>query len=1092
MGMSAAVLLIAALRRVAAAVPQHPPGPLSFNDKDPDSGEIGGHIEFPRAVDETDITRYVVYFGSSTTARLLTLVELPQTGIDPDYDIPMNTGVPSIGGVMATHFLAFSANDDGEDVTGVNLQIHDVAKPRLGPSFVEFDDEDYEHGTIAGRVTISRASNESDVTDYALYYGTGAGASSLTAFVFSAAKSVDPLVHHFPNGTVIPLGATHLLGYTANADGLTIHPFAITLVDRALPADAATSLEFLDTDMWLGEVSGTLTIGRAADEALITHYAIYFAGSAAGSPRGAFVGLAPATGAAAVRHFVLADTLLPPGVSHLLVVARNSDGEMATGITLALVDRSVPANPAVGVAFHDVDIDAGELGGTITVLRAADESDVDFYAVFFADWALSPLGAAVAEIPKGPDELNYTLALGTVTPVGAAYLLVLTGRTDGLMATGVSASLWDRAIPLHSPTSAEFIDEDVTPGLIGGRVTVQRAGDESDVSYYVVYYDTGPSMASGLSQLGSIAVSGLGGSANAVLVVPWGMPLVPPPAYFFAVSGNLIGEMRPGSEVGVAIVDRTGDFPQVTVVSLAFLDQDLSLGEISGVMTWTEPAANAGLLYYRAYIAADDTGTNRQQIGNDVPTSQSIRTITFHTALGASTHLIVYAYNSFGEGPGAALAIVDQALPLALISDLAFADMDKDVDRVGGQVIWQAAPNSEDAAKFSGYVVYFASSATGAAPRVEMGEVAAGTNSLSIPWGINIASGTLSHVVVYTKNSNGEARSGVAIDLVDIFLPTVVVEVLQFFDQDLGVGELGGTVAWQEPANTSFVDQYRTYLVDHDGGTRLRLGDVSVGSSAIPMPFNTPMGNFTTVFVVAANSVGEALDGTSVPIVDHTAESCPTEFGHGFKSSQWRVVAGPATSTWRLKSIRFYEDPFCTRQLPGIPAGWPRRPRQLQGAPFANPPAPNNLHELFRDVNGGGSVWENATKLGADPNAGPWWSTGMPCVVGSNASAFPDREFPVGSSHCYVGFSWESESFIVAGRVHGSGSTVQASPKSVHCAEVEQAWENGHFATALAVQYYDTPRAQYRTLMERSGVAGGMTQLSYQRVVAAECAARGR
>mmetsp|Transcript_71378 Transcript_71378/g.230882 ORF Transcript_71378/g.230882 Transcript_71378/m.230882 type:complete len:253 (+) Transcript_71378:1493-2251(+) len=246
------------------------------------------------------------------------------------------------------------------------------------------------------------------------------------------------------------------------------------------------------------------------------------------------------------------------------------------------------------------------------------------------------------------------------------------------------------------------------------------------------------------------------------------------------------------------------------------------------------------------------------------------------------------------------------------------------------------------------------------------------------------------------------------------------------------------------------------------------------------------MGNFSRVIVVAANVAGEALVHSNVSIVDRTAESCPSNVGHHHTSASWRLVAGPVSSMWRVRAIRFYEDALCSIRLPTISVSWPRKPQQTAGEPFANPPDPRNLHEVFK-VQSERYVWDNGTKLPNDAADAPWWSSGSPCDDLFNSTG-TSVEFDPDVSACFLGFNWLSDSFIKDGRVIGSTGISLPTEQKVHCIEIEQSETSGEFSQYIGLQWYDAPRMNYKTLMQQRVSSGGFLEMAFQPVLAAECA----
>ncbi|CAE8596639.1 unnamed protein product, partial [Polarella glacialis] len=370
------------------------------------------------------------------------LVAIAKTGNDPRYDIPLDTAIPVIGGSAASHLLAYSANGQGDSATGTSVPLVDRHVPVQGPVAVNFQDTNYQHGKVGGQATITRASSESDVTDYALYWGTSANNSLL--YIAILPKATSPLAYTFASGADFPATATHLLAFTMNADGIqNSRPAAVAVHDRGLPEEPAISVQFVDGDMGVGEISGIVTIERAVDEALITYYAVYYAQGPSG-PLGSFVGSVAANGQN-VTVLIPADTRPPVGYGYLHVRTANADGFMATGVSCPIVDRIVPTHTATSIDFYDQNVVLDQLGGLITVSPASDETLITRYGIYFADVWKQAL-VLIVELPQGMAELNYTLPSMT-RPAGAQYLLVLTGSADGFMANGLTALIEDRAVP---------------------------------------------------------------------------------------------------------------------------------------------------------------------------------------------------------------------------------------------------------------------------------------------------------------------------------------------------------------------------------------------------------------------------------------------------------------------------------------------------------------------------------------------------------------------------------------------------------------------------------------------------------------------
>ncbi|CAJ1389419.1 unnamed protein product [Effrenium voratum] len=1046
----------------AFAQPTEVPGQVAFYDLDLDVGEISGTLEFVKASSEANIDAYNVYWGSSSSAKLLPFFTLAADGFAPSYAIPSNTAVPS----TATHFLVFSSNSFGEGATPSSYAFTDRHVPTYGPNGIFFSDTGYTSGQVTGSITISRAASEADVTHYALYWGSSA--STFLLYIATVPKATDPLVHGLAAATV-PSGGTHLLAYTMNADGLNEAQIASALVyDRGVPAYPATSLAFLDLDLVQGEIGGLVSIGRAVDETAITSYAVYFAVAEEGPP-GPSLGSVTASGQD-VFVLVPTDTAPQVGYPYLIVRSRNADGEMATGIGILLVDRFVPVDPAQSISFLDEDLSLGVIGGTIEIGAALLETEISKYGIYWADASQQPI-SLIAEL--APGDYNYSVALGTAKPSQAQYLLVLTGNEHGYMSSGASTALVDRAYPVNLPSQIQFDDADMDAGQIGGSLTVMRASDETDVTSYTAYY--GSSAASDSSAqvalIGEILVASLpSGSTSAVFTIP--MNTAPPGAsYFLGFSKNSLGESLSG--ISASLVDKTNFFPTVAVSSVAFVDADLSSGLVGGSVTWLAPADTAGLTQYTVVFALDAAGTGRHPICSVAIGTHSC-VVPLSTSLsaggGSFAYVIVFTNNGFGEGPGLAAGLTDRALPVAVASGLSFPDTDVAVGSVGGTVTWTPPGNPSGATQFTHYQIYLAGSSSAA--NVLLGQVAVGTNSLVLADGQVL--GNFSQVAVYTWNSAGEASAGTYAPVTDRFLPPEGVLNLFFWDQDFTVGEIGGDLAWLEPADTSSITHYGVKISCAESTSSL--GQVAVGTDRFQVGFDTALANCTELLVVALNELGESPVVVSTTIEDRSTENCPNDTHHSFRSSHWRLVAHDGvTSAWKLQGLRFYEDALCSALLATVPSEWPRRPRLLPGAPVALPGATRNLHEIFQV-----STRQGATVNGTEivPSSRPWWSSGTPCA--------PFEPTNGSSPGCTVGFRWESDVVMSRqGRARSSG-IVRPVAQRVHCVELDQSSLPGEYATQVSLEWYDEARQMYRSLLRRPAT-GGQLVMSYQGVLASQC-----
>lgn len=219
-----------------------PPGPTAkaagmlFYDLDTSSGEIEGTLTILKAVDESDMDSYVIYWGSDrfTKNSPTPIATIAKAGANRTHAFGANTSIPS----GATFFLVFTENAQGESPNAVSLEIGDVGGTEKA-SGLSFYDTDLQPGEIQGNAVIHRATDETSLTHYALYWGSDATTKLSGSPISTIAKSGSDLVHTFAANTAIPSGATFLLVYTRDGATEMGAGIAVAIRDKADRCDAA-------------------------------------------------------------------------------------------------------------------------------------------------------------------------------------------------------------------------------------------------------------------------------------------------------------------------------------------------------------------------------------------------------------------------------------------------------------------------------------------------------------------------------------------------------------------------------------------------------------------------------------------------------------------------------------------------------------------------------------------------------------------------------------------------------------------------------------------------------------------------------------
>ena len=215
-------------------VPLYPPTSLAFMDANLSAKKVGGQVLIGRAAGELNLTHYVLYWGKNASTKRGTtpIAAIPKTGANViTYTLP-NTVIPTVP--AATHLIVYSKNSFGEFPTGVSVPVVDLIAPVHAASYVQFLDGDLTKGEVGGNITIGRASNESDVSGYAVYWGASPIQKQNPIPFAVLGKSPRLLTYKIPMNTKIPTGpkALYFLIYTRNGASEMPTGISVRITDR--------------------------------------------------------------------------------------------------------------------------------------------------------------------------------------------------------------------------------------------------------------------------------------------------------------------------------------------------------------------------------------------------------------------------------------------------------------------------------------------------------------------------------------------------------------------------------------------------------------------------------------------------------------------------------------------------------------------------------------------------------------------------------------------------------------------------------------------------------------------------------------------
>jgi len=299
-----------------------------------------------------------------------------------------------------------------------------------------FTDTDNDEGEIGGDVTWTGAADESNITNYVVYY-LAADNSKVGAAVGEVAQGGTYRVS-IPANTAIPGSAVKFGVYSKNNAGESITARTVNIVDACLPSALARDASFTDADLDQGEIGGDVTWTGAANESNITHYVVYYL-AADNSKVGAAVGEVAKGGT--YRVSISANTAIPGSAVKFGVYSKNAIGESTSASTASIVDKAVPTAAATNAVFTDNDKNGGQIGGNITWTLASPEAGITGYKVYFVGSSNNKIGSAVGTVAAGTN--SYAIAENTAIPAGAVKLGVYSYNGDGDCATGALVNIND-------------------------------------------------------------------------------------------------------------------------------------------------------------------------------------------------------------------------------------------------------------------------------------------------------------------------------------------------------------------------------------------------------------------------------------------------------------------------------------------------------------------------------------------------------------------------------------------------------------------------------------------------------------------------
>lgn len=327
--------------------------------------------------------------------------------------------------------------------------------------------------------------------------------------------------------------------------------------------------------------------------------------------------------------------------------------------------------------------------------------------------------------------------------------------------------------------------------------------------------------------------------------------------------------------------------------NISFIDDDLDDGEIGGYLLWRIPEDDSEVTHYLVYLSDDEVGRNRSLLGNvTVKTHEFL--VPADTDLSSYRFLTVFARSSLAEQTTPRwVEVVDT---VSSVSNIAFIDKDLDWEELGGRVSWSHPP-SRSRVEF--YELYLASDASGA-NRLPWHLGSIPFNVSEVLWPPETPKESFTHFVVYTRSWLAEQTTPVAFAFED---KVSLVTDIDFPDFDLDLEDLGGTLTWLPPNDTTQVTHYMIYLAQantsqgcsntsylekqnesnvsvefSDWCLLSHLGNTSVGAHSLFIPPDTSVPPFSHLAIYTLSSLVEQTTPMALRFFDEVASVSEIRF----------------------------------------------------------------------------------------------------------------------------------------------------------------------------------------------------------------------
>jgi len=266
---------------------------LEFSDNNSRGGLLTGDliITVPENISSDKISEFALHWGINPHQRLgmfRPIVVLPSVQSGNRMRIQFKaTRVPP----GATHFLLYARLENGEEKEKYSLILVDKGVPQSKPQRISFKQTGKEGNRVQGEISIRRAWDEREVSQYAVYWGKGSKSvlrtqPSVTViekkswFGNLAAQLQAPWKENTLTEEIdvlLPPEATHLIVFSRNEDGQMSEGTSFELEKTKTKGNSVSKkMKLQKKSAPDGMIIGNVTLFRGKDEIDSGHYLFFW------------------------------------------------------------------------------------------------------------------------------------------------------------------------------------------------------------------------------------------------------------------------------------------------------------------------------------------------------------------------------------------------------------------------------------------------------------------------------------------------------------------------------------------------------------------------------------------------------------------------------------------------------------------------------------------------------------------------------------------------------------------------------------------------------------------------------------------------